>query len=147
MKYSLIVFLAGSTAALAQSPLPPGPGRDVLMRICSTCHGPENVVGMAKNREGWSTVVADMAAQGAEGTDAEFNQIVDYLVKNFPDKVNVNKGTAAQLQNVLGLSEKDAGAVIHWREQNGSFKSLADLEKVPGLDAKKIEAKKDNIEF
>jgi hypothetical protein len=26
--------------------------------------------------------------------------------------------------------------VIHYRDQNGSFKSLADLEKVPGRDGK-----------
>ena len=139
-------FLFSLTLA-AQSRLPPGHGHDVLMKVCSTCHSPENVAGMAKSRDDWAALVGEMADQGAQATDAEFSQIVDYLAANFPDKINVNKAPARLFETVLELSDKEASAVLEYREQNGTFKSLDDFEKVPGLDAKKIEQRKDRIEF
>jgi len=143
----LAAFFLLSFAAAAQPHLPPGPGRDALMKVCSTCHSPENVTGMAKTRDDWAALVGEMADQGAQATDAEFSQIVDYLAANFPDKINVNKAPARLFETVLELSDKEASAVIEYRQQKGGFRSLDDLEKVPGLDAKKIEQQKDRIEF
>jgi competence ComEA-like helix-hairpin-helix protein len=90
-----------------------------------------------------------MAAVGAQGTEDEFNEIVDYLATYFPKtpKINVNKATAKDLESGLELSAKEAEAIVHHREEKGSFKSVEDVEKVPGVDAKKIEAKKDRLMF
>jgi competence ComEA-like helix-hairpin-helix protein len=52
-----------------------------------------------------------------------------------------------ELKVVLGLSVKDSQAVIDYREANGKFKAWQDLQKVPGMDGKKIEVKKDMIAF
>jgi DNA uptake protein ComE-like DNA-binding protein len=38
-------------------------------------------------------------------------------------------------------------AIAEYRKANGNFKDIASLQKVPGVDAKKIEAKKDQIVF
>ena len=133
--------------AMAQSRLPAGPGRDALTKVCSGCHSPESVAGMAKTRDDWAALVGDMVNQGAQGTDEEFTQVVDYLATNFPAKVNVNKAAAQLLVNVLDLSAKEADAVVQYREQNGAFKSLDDVGKVPGVDVKKLEARKARIEF
>jgi competence protein ComEA len=137
------------TVANAQEKLPQGPGRETLIRICNACHSAENVVGMAKTREEWGAVVGEMVADGAQGTDEEFNQIVDYLATHFPKtpKINVNKAAASDLMSGLELSAKEAEALVHYREAKGNFKSVEDVEKVPGLDAKKIEAKKDRLVF
>jgi competence protein ComEA len=104
---------------------------------------------MAKTREEWGAVVGEMVADGAQGTDEEFNQIVDYLATHFPktSKINVNKAAASDLMSGLELSAKEAEALVHYREEKGNFKSVEDVEKVPGLDAKKIEAKKDRLVF
>jgi competence protein ComEA len=88
-----------------------------------------------------------MAGFGAVGTDDEFTAILDYLVKNFPSPVNVNKATAEQLESGLGLSTAEAEAVIQYREKNGDFKSIDDLKKVPDLDAGKLDAKKARLAF
>ena len=40
---------------------------------------------------------------------------------------------------------KEAAALVKWREAAGFCKSLDDLKKVPGLDYKKIEARKDYL--
>jgi competence protein ComEA len=135
------------TVAEAQEKLPKGPGRETLLRVCGACHSAENVAGMAKTREEWGALVGEMAADGAQGTDDEFNEIVDYLAAHFPKTINMNKATATDLANGLELSAKEAEAIIHYREEKGSFKSVEDVEKVPGIDAKKIEAKKDRLTF
>jgi competence protein ComEA len=88
-----------------------------------------------------------MAGFGAVGTDDEFTAILDYLVKNFPAAINVNKATAAQLESGLGLSTAEAEGVIQYREKNGDFKTIDDLKKVPDLDAEKLDAKKARLAF
>ena len=154
-KYTSPYVVLGVCAALlvpammAQEKLPKGPGRDTMLRVCGACHSAENVAGMAKTREEWGALVGEMAADGAQATDEEFNQIVDYLAASFPKtpKINVNKATAQELAGGLDLSTKEAEAIVHHREEKGDFKSIEDLEKVPGIDAKKIEAKKDRLTF
>ena len=131
----------------AQDRLPAGPGRDTLKKVCSMCHSPENVVGLAKSRSDWEAVVGQMATMGAQGTDDEFNQIVDYLAAYFPKTVNVNKASARDLEAGLQLSSNEAESMVRYREQNGNFKSIEDIQKVPGVDAKKIAARKDILQF
>ena len=133
--------------AMAADNLPDGPGRDTLKKVCSGCHSPENVVGLAKTRSDWEAVVGNMASTGAQGTDDEFNQIVDYLAAYFPKTVNVNKAGAKDLEAGLQISSKEAEAMVAYRAQNGNFKSIEDVQKVPGVDAGKIEAKKKVLEF
>jgi competence protein ComEA len=135
------------TFAKAQEKLPKGPGRETLLRVCGACHSAENVAGLAKTREEWGALVGEMAADGAQGTDDEFNEIVEYLAAHFPKTINVNKATATDLATGLELSAKEADAIVHYREEKGSFKSVEDVERVPGVDAKKIEAKKDRLTF
>jgi competence protein ComEA len=150
LKFSIAVAICTAlllTVAEAQEKLPKGPGRETLLRVCGACHSAENVAGMAKTREEWGALVGEMAADGAQATDDEFNEIVDYLAAHFPKTINVNKATATDLATGLELSAKDAEAIVHYREEKGSFKSVEDVEKVPGIDAKKIEAKKDRLAF
>ncbi|HKX30835.1 MAG TPA: helix-hairpin-helix domain-containing protein, partial [Blastocatellia bacterium] len=45
------------------------------------------------------------------------------------------------------LRRSQAAAIIQYRAKNGKFKSIEDLKKVPGVDAAKIEAKKDRLTF
>jgi competence protein ComEA len=90
-----------------------------------------------------------MIEKGAEGTDAEIQVVVDYLVKYFgrDSKLNVNKATVKDLETALKLSPKEAEAIVQYREKNGSFREWGDLVRVPDLDGKKLEAKKAEIGF
>ena len=92
-----------------------------------------------------------MVALGAKGTDRELQAITDYLTKNFPaeeiPKINVNEAKAIDLESGLTLRRSQAAAIIEYRTKHGPFKSLEDLKKVPGVDAAKIEAKKDRLMF
>jgi competence protein ComEA len=148
-----LIAVFAAIPGLAQQPqFPDGPGKDVFLRICSTCHGPQVVSGRGNTEDGWTQVVVNMVQRGAQGTDDEFAQIVDYLAKNFPPKtavakVNVNKASAEELKTGLELTPKEAEAIVSYREHNGQFKSIEQVEKVPGVDSGKIEAKKDRVTF
>jgi competence protein ComEA len=136
-------------AASSHPELPDGPGKDTLIKTCSSCHSPDNVLANGQDRAGWEATLQKMAGFGAQASDEEFTQILEYLVKNFPANapINVNKAIAAQLVSGLGLTAAEADAVVAYRKQNGDFKTMDDLKKVPGVDAKKLDAKKDRIAF
>jgi competence protein ComEA len=59
----------------------------------------------------------------------------------------VNKCRAIDLESGLSLRRSQAAAVIEYREKNGPFHSIEDLKKVPGIDAAKVEARKDRLTF
>jgi competence protein ComEA len=51
------------------------------------------------------------------------------------------------LESGLSLPRSQAAAIVQYRDKNGDFHSIEDLKKVPGVDAAKIEAKKDRLLF
>jgi competence protein ComEA len=145
----LIFFVLFSANLWAQ--LPEGPGREETERLCHSCHDLARSVSRRQDRDGWQATLNKMVAFGTKGTDREFALILDYLAKHFPAEelppVNVNKAAAIELESRLSLRRSQAAAIIAYRAKNGKFKSIEDLKKVPGVDAEKIEAKKDRIVF
>ena len=138
-----LLFLA---AAQAQD-LPEGKGKDTMQKICGACHDAGVVVTMHQAKDDWQATVDDMKGRGADGSDADFKTIVDYLAKYQGPEVNVNKASADDLQKQLELSAGEAGAIVKARQANGDFKSWDDLAKVSGLDAKKLEPLKGRIVY
>jgi competence protein ComEA len=47
--------------------------------------------------------------------------------------VNINTASKAELMSVRGIGEKRAEAIIAYRDKNGPFKSVEDLESVQGI--------------
>jgi competence protein ComEA len=47
--------------------------------------------------------------------------------------VNINTATKEELTSLKGVGEKRAQDIIDYRTKNGNFKSVDDLEKVPGI--------------
>ena len=47
--------------------------------------------------------------------------------------VEVNSASAALLKHVSGINARVASAIVKYREEHGTFKSRAELQKVPGL--------------
>jgi competence protein ComEA len=152
---ALLALVSGSALpAQQQQSFPDGQGKDTFLRICSVCHGAQIVLGRGNTEDGWTQVVLNMVQRGAQGSEQEFGEIVQYLAKNFPPKaegsvmtVNVNKASAEEIKTALDLALKDAQAIVAYREHNGAFKTVEQVEKVPGVDSAKIESKKDRITF
>src|SRR5262245_11740030 len=142
-----VVLLAAPAAAFAQ--LPDGPGKDAVIKVCGACHQPERAASVRLTREGWDDVLGDMIKRGAKASDEELAQILDYLSTHFlgeaPRPLNINRATQIELESVAGLLRKEAAAVLAFLDKNGPCKALTDLKKVPGLDYKKIEERKDYV--
>ncbi len=147
---TLGITLAFAGLALAAD-LPPGPGREETIRACSRCHSPELAASQHETRDQWQVTISKMANLGAEATDNEFEAILDYLARHFGPEaaqpVNVNKATAVEMECVLELTRAESKAIFQYRQQGNSFKTLDDLSRVPGLDFKKILAKKSLVLF
>lgn len=148
------VLLAAPVALLAGgawAQLPEGPGREETERLCKGCHEVARSVSVRQDPAGWETTMKKMVALGLKGKDKELQVILEYLIQNFPREelppLNVNKATAIELESRLSLRRSQAAAIIQHRTKNGNFKSIDDLKKVPGVEAAKIEAKKDHLVF
>jgi len=138
-------------AVSAHAQLPDGPGKSETEKICSQCHELERSISLHQDRDAWQATMNKMVGLGAKGTEKEFQAVVDYLAKNFAGegiaKIDGNKAEAINLESGLTLKRSEAAAIIQYRTRNGNFKSIEDLKKVPGIDAAKIEAKKDRLVF
>src|SRR5438093_1009097 len=96
----LALNLAG--AIFAQE-LPPGKGKPLVQRACTTCH--ELAIGSKQrmDRQRWTALVEDMVERGAELSEGEVADLVEYLAANFgPEKnqapkININQAGAEQL--------------------------------------------------
>jgi competence ComEA-like helix-hairpin-helix protein len=53
--------------------------------------------------------------------------------------VNLNVATEDELQQLDGVTKANAKVIVAWRRGKGPFKSIADLDRVPGLPPKVLE--------
>jgi competence protein ComEA len=129
--------------------LPVGDGKDAVVKVCLGCHGAGNFRQLRLNQDGWSDKVADMVDKGAQASDAETAAVITYLAQYFgPDsKINVNTAPFQEIKAVLKLTAKETQSVVDYREQNGPFKAVAELEKIPGVPVEKVEAQREKIVF
>ena len=59
--------------------LPPGPGKDVLLRTCTSCHAVSLITPQHKSAEEWAKTVDKMVGWGAPLRAEEKAGLVDYL--------------------------------------------------------------------
>ena len=88
----LLIGVVGATLvalglrATAQVTLPEGPNRELVSRMCSTCHDLGMVTGAARSREGWDGTIEDMISYGMNITPAERRLVVEYLATYLPPR-------------------------------------------------------------
>lgn len=144
-----IAFLASILPATAQDPFPEGPGKEVTVRLCGTCHPAERSAAVRLTRDGWQAVMSKMVSLGAQGSEAERATVLDYLSASFkgeaPKPVNLNTAPAIDLESVAGLLRKESAALIAYRTKHGPCKALDELKNVPGVDFRKIDRRRDRL--
>ena len=74
--------------------LPAGKGRETFQTICTACHDVETTTNLRNTRNGWMAVIRDMKSNGADGTEAQFTEVIDYLTLNFGKKDDGSTKTA-----------------------------------------------------
>ena len=145
----VLLAAAGAVSVLAPGAMaqdPPRKPSGVLQEACSSCHG-LNRLETSKNRSDWKDTVERMVANGADVKPEEMNPLVGFLVRFYGESVEINKATAQQLQEELDMTPAEAEATVKARSESGNFKSYADVQKVKGLDAKRIDPIKDRLKY
>jgi hypothetical protein len=66
-------------ATVARQELPDGPGKKEVVKLCDGCHDLTFTISTRETEEGWTRIVNDMRSKGADGTDAEFAKVIEYL--------------------------------------------------------------------
>ena len=145
---ALLLYAAtgSSSPILAQGALPDAPGREVTVKLCGNCHSSDVIASARHTPDGWREVIARMVVAGATGSGQELDTVFQYVSTQFAAEtrklLNLNTATAVELESLGGLLRRESAALIAHRAKNGPCKKLDDLQKVAGLDYKKIEARK-----
>ena len=84
-----------------------------------------------------------ISTENGEGIIAE-NNINDKSGIN--KKVNINKASQSDLENIPGVGPSLAQKIISFRDENGKFKNVEDLKNVSGIGDKKFESIKDYVD-
>lgn len=141
------------------SMLPEGEGKDLMVTQCTNCHTLEKIVTQRRTVEEWADTVYDMIGRGAMIFVEEADAIANYLGKSLgPEassaaagvapahspqpnspKLNLQTASTEELVEILKLDARLAREIVAYREEHGTFKTLKDLEKIPGVDTNLIE--------
>ena len=148
LAFTVFFSLASVRANQAPPPdkLPDGPGKAVFTRMCTNCHGTDVVLDPPRTVPVWVDTVLLMKDFGAEGSDDDWKAVTDYLIVHLAH-LEVNKATAGEIGQVLGVSEKIAEGIVAERDKQGGFKTIEDVKKAPDVDGAKIDALKPRLIF
>jgi competence protein ComEA len=133
---AFVVSWAGGVAAPTPDLAREG---ESLKAVCSKCHNLQMVMDTPMSFEAWHDTVQTMVDRGASGTDAQFDDVMDYLHRTMTT-INVNTADVEELGIVLGVSETVAKAIVS-RRSDRKFSGLADLKSVDGVDGASVDAK------
>src|SRR5215469_12113833 len=79
--FAIAALIATGVSKAAE--LPEGPGKAETTRVCGKCHLLDQATSLRQGQAAWQQTISKMIELGAEGSDAEFTTILNYLVKNF----------------------------------------------------------------
>lgn len=121
-------------------------GEETAEKTCITCHPWENITTKRRTRREWGDVVFNMTQRGAQGTDQQFAIVTKFLTRYY-GVVDVNTAPAEEISAVLGLSVRDAAAIVEHRKTHGRFADAAALAKVKGIDKARLEEQPEALRF
>jgi cytochrome c5 len=79
-----LAALVGALENRTIDSLPPGHGKDVLLRACTTCHAATLVTQQRKPTAEWAKTVDKMVAWGAPLDSTERQGLIDYVAAIHP---------------------------------------------------------------
>jgi len=76
----------GADAGPGRHPIARRRGKEIVQTACAACHSLGNVTNSGHSVEEWKTTVAMMLNVGATVPPDKVDTVLNYLVKNFPEK-------------------------------------------------------------
>jgi len=99
---ALCLATVGPGLAQPQDPLPQGPGKDVVVRVCTACHDVSQFAYARMTSEEWDSEVTKMEGAGADMTAEEHAAIAAYLAKSFPKAAPAAPATPGEAKGPTG---------------------------------------------
>jgi competence protein ComEA len=150
---ALLVFSELTAASFGQSGQQPSsgtagddPANELFIQTCNRCHDAARIVALRRTKTEWEEVINKMIERGATGSEEDFMTVFGYLRRHY-GKVYINTAPTEEITTSLGLSNKDADAIVAFRKANGNFADLDAVKKVPNIDVKILEDHKDAVAF
>jgi competence protein ComEA len=97
----------------------------------------------AKVSDGQQVIVPVAGAAGAAGTGPAGSAGGAGAASGQP--LNLNTATPEQLDQLDGLGPATAQKIVAYRQAHGGFRSVSELDQVPGIGEKKLAALKDRV--
>ncbi|MBC2254279.1 ComEA family DNA-binding protein [Listeria ivanovii] len=95
-----------------------------------------------KLKDEMSIYVYKKGEQGSETSTSRSEQAGEKT----EEKININTASTSNLQTVPGIGESKATAIIEYREKEGLFQTIEDLQNVTGIGEKTIEKLKEYLD-
>ena len=64
-------------------PLPDGPGKEIVLNVCTQCHDLQRVRRQRSSADGWAEILDTMLNEGAPLSAQDFPVVLRYLARNF----------------------------------------------------------------
>ena len=84
------------------------------------------------------TLIEDFTEFNDGGEEFDFNTLYEELTELHQNKLDLNKATSTELYRLFFLSDTDIQNIILYRENNGDFISIYELQAVSGLSLDKL---------
>ncbi|HBE9078659.1 ComEA family DNA-binding protein [Serratia fonticola] len=97
---------------------------------------------------GSSAIAAEKPSQGQPQAAAVSPKVSLEAQSEGEAKVSINQADAEALATVLnGVGLKKAEAIVRYREQNGPFSEIDQLQEVPGIGPSLVERNRDRLKM
>src|SRR6516225_3407178 len=105
--------------------MPDGPGKDILQKACTECHGLDMLLNTGYDRQEWQLTLERMATAGANITPDQFGVVADYIMKNLrgdgPKPAKIMPGSAMVSFKEWTLPTKGSRPHDPWAAPDGSI--------------------------
>jgi competence protein ComEA len=122
------------------------PANELFIQTCNRCHDAARITALRRTKTEWEEVINKMIERGATGSEEDFQTVFGFLRRHY-GKVYINSAGSDEITTSLGLSNKDADAVVAYRKAHGNFADLDAVKKVPDIDVKVLDEHKDAVAF
>lgn len=121
---------------------------DVIQQAGGFCEdADENQVNLAMKLADQMVIYVPKVGEAAQETQVagELPTTLNDPVAKEEGKINLNTADVTELQQLNGIGQKKAEAIIDYREQNGSFQSIEDITKVSGIGQQTFQKLKEHL--
>ena len=107
-----MIALLFSATVCAAAVLPEGAGKAETAKLCVKCHSLDQAVSLRQGQTDWVETISKMVNLGAQGSDEDFNKILDYLVKFYgTGRGETGVNTARPLANTISTPASTSPSV------------------------------------